>query len=162
MAARAPILSFSVCPSWTNSQFSPQKPSGQIHLYRKRGSWLMHLPPFRQGKSMHSFLSMQPLLSGVRTLPSPQLKKQQIPITSFLSFKIFLFSSIFFYLRALVIVPSINTLERLVTNHIKTRFVRRTFPLKISGHSSLSPLSTIHSRRKREMFAFQSYVINTT
>lgn len=31
MAASAPMLSFSVWPSWMSSQFSPQKPSGQSH-----------------------------------------------------------------------------------------------------------------------------------
>ena len=49
IAARAPIPNFKVCPSWTNSQFSPQNPAGQMHLYLNLGSWLIHLPPFRHG-----------------------------------------------------------------------------------------------------------------
>lgn len=73
MAASAPMLSFSVWPSWMSSQFSPQKPSGQSHRYRSLGSWLTQTPPFRQGRSRHSFRSMQPLPSGDMTRPSPQL-----------------------------------------------------------------------------------------
>lgn len=38
MAANAPMLNFNVCPSCTNSQFSPQNPSGHKHRYRNRGS----------------------------------------------------------------------------------------------------------------------------
>lgn len=73
MAARAPMLSLSVCPSCISSQFSPQKPSGQMHRYRSRGSKLMHVAPFRHGKSKHSLRSMQSLPSCVGTRPSPQL-----------------------------------------------------------------------------------------
>lgn len=73
MAARAPMLSLSVCPSWMSSQFSPQYPSGQMQRYRSRGSRFWHVPPLRQGRSRHSSLSMQSLLSGDMTRPSPQL-----------------------------------------------------------------------------------------
>lgn len=37
-AAKALVLSFRACLSFINSQFSPQKFSGQTHRYRKRGS----------------------------------------------------------------------------------------------------------------------------
>lgn len=77
MAASAPMLSLSVCPSWINSQFSPQNPSGQLHRYRSFGSKLMQVPPFRQGKSRHSSLSMQSLPSGDMIRPSPQLYVQR-------------------------------------------------------------------------------------
>lgn len=73
MAARAPMLSLRVCPSWIRSQCSPQKPGGQMQRYRSLGSWLMHVPPCRQGLSRHSFLSTQPFRSGDCTRPSPQL-----------------------------------------------------------------------------------------
>lgn len=73
MAASAPMLSFSVCPSCMSSQFAPQKPSGQLQLYRNVGSKLMHWAPFMHGRSKHSLRSMQLLPSGVMTRPSPQL-----------------------------------------------------------------------------------------
>ena len=73
IAARAPMLSLSVCPSWTSSQLAPQKPSRQRHWYRSFGSMLMHVAPLRQGRSRHSFRSMHPLPSGDMILPSPHL-----------------------------------------------------------------------------------------
>lgn len=74
MAASAPMPSFSFWPSWTSSQFSPQKPSGHMHRYRILGSWFRHTPPFRHGLSKHSFLSTHPFRSGVMMRPSPQLR----------------------------------------------------------------------------------------
>lgn len=73
MAASAPMLNFNVCPSWISSQFSPQNPSGHMQRYRNRGSRFTHWAPFKQGKSRHSFRSIQPLPSGDITRPSPQL-----------------------------------------------------------------------------------------
>lgn len=73
IAARAPMPSLSVWPSCTSSQFSPQNPSRQTQRQRRRGSWLIQLPPLRHGLSKHSFLSVQPLPSGETMRPSPQL-----------------------------------------------------------------------------------------
>ena len=73
MAARAPIENLRTWPSWMVSQFSPQKPSGQIQWYRNVGSLFIHVPPLRHGKSKHSSRSIQPLLSGDVIWPSPHL-----------------------------------------------------------------------------------------
>lgn len=76
MAPKAPMLSFRRCPSCTSSQFSPQQPSGQMQRYRRRGSKLMHVPPFRQGMSKHSLRSTQPLVSADMMRPSLHLQCQ--------------------------------------------------------------------------------------
>lgn len=78
MAAKAPMLSLSVWPSCTNSQLAPQKPSRHRHWYRSFGSRLMHVAPFRHGRSRHSFRSMQPLPSGDIILPSPHLYNARV------------------------------------------------------------------------------------
>lgn len=72
-AAKALVLSFRACRSFMNMQFSPQKFSGQTHRYLKRGSWFMHVPPFKHGMSRHSLRSTHPLPSDETTIPSPQL-----------------------------------------------------------------------------------------
>lgn len=48
--------------------------SGQMHRYRRRGSRLMQVAPFRQGRSKHSLRSTQPLVSEDMMRPSLQLK----------------------------------------------------------------------------------------
>ena len=60
------------------------------------------------------------------------------------------------YLRALVLVPQIDTLERIRTDHVGARFVRRAVPLEVASHRCLAPLRTIHRRRQWQMFALES------
>ena len=76
MAARAPILSRSICSSCMSSQLAPEYPAVHKHLYLSLVSRLEHDPPFRQGLSRHSFLSSHPLPSDVTLCPLGHLNFQ--------------------------------------------------------------------------------------
>jgi len=67
-----------------------------------------------------------------------------------------------YYSRAIVIVPKIDAFERLLTNYVGARFVRRAIPLDVSGHGGLSPLSPVGRRRQRKISSLQTYVVQTT
>ena len=60
-------------PACISSQLAPVYPEGQKHVYLSALSLLIHVPPLRHGLSRHSFLSSQPLPSGVTLCPRGHL-----------------------------------------------------------------------------------------
>lgn len=60
------------------------------------------------------------------------------------------------YLRALVLVPQVHTLERIGTDDVGARLVGRTVALQVPGHGGLAPLGAVHGRWQGQVFALES------
>lgn len=66
------------------------------------------------------------------------------------------------HLRAFVVVPKVNALERILTDGTDARVGGGAVSGQVAGHGGLAPLRAIHSRGQGQVVAVQSDVVDAS